>query len=82
MAVRCNMPQTFDSFRLTQHVCARAVIPAPKLSVGAMRLSGLAFLALVALPSLPYTPAAWRAPMLGGLPRYGARVPRPLHQLP
>merc|ERR1719502_1538267 len=41
------------------------IIPAPKLSVFAMRLSGLAFMALLLAAALPYSPAAWRAPMLG-----------------
>merc|ERR1719502_1826830 len=41
------------------------IFPAPKLSVLAMRLSGLAFLALLVAPVLPWTPSAWRAPLIG-----------------
>ena len=41
------------------------LVPAPKLSVPAMALSGVAFLALLILPCLSSTPDAWRAPMLG-----------------
>ena len=48
-----------------QSACkAFGIIPAPKLSVPAMALSGTAFLALVTLPATPLVAASLRAPLL------------------
>merc|ERR1719502_1637154 len=49
-----------------QSACkAFGIIPCPSLSVPAMALSGLAFLALVTVPATPLCPPEARAPALG-----------------
>merc|ERR1719502_1744031 len=49
-----------------QSACkAFGIIPCPSLSVPAMALSGLAFLALVTVPATPLCPTAARAPSFG-----------------